>query len=522
MKQLTFILVLVGILNAFKQDNVTNQPLQYTTPRTAKPSVLPAQWATSVDPELPRRFPTPTYSPASFIRRPVNARVIVVRAGRGEDLATLLNAVQNTSTPRRTSTSAAAPITVRIEGGGSIKSPVRLRHHTVFDSSQYSCDVAGYRCFTVDDNVLVEGTWRPHPALERFFANPSFRLLREVQALTPEQMAGMGTTILEPTYADAGGRPAIEVFMTHQNSISLQNETEARGITILGFHIKGRQRACDGGVRQTITLGNCVGCAAIGNYLEKTGSIGIQLGGNSVKGFRAKNYLVYRNVSTGLPAAHIAVVNGEDGITAENYIFRAGGGRCGGGISGYDLETNVHGDWAKGNWVIGNVFDYEGSEFGQSAGNAINLNDPGRTPEKNGDNSAVNNWIFGARRRDTKLIYMSSCMMVSNLNRTTIAGNYCFKTAQTGLSWYGQPSTSGQGSVVEENVWDSTGGGGGPTMFLRETAGITIRRNKFYKDPHDLKNDTDFRIWDCAGRGNSAIGNLFRGQEIRLTREGCR
>lgn len=58
--------------------------------------------------------------------------------------------------------------TVSIEGGGSIRTQVQLDHHTRFDSSTYSCDIVGITdagCFLVNDNVLVEGTYRPPTAL---------------------------------------------------------------------------------------------------------------------------------------------------------------------------------------------------------------------------------------------------------------------------------------------------------------------------------------------------------------------
>lgn len=474
------------------------------------PSPTPQPSPVDVAP-LPVRFPVPAFNPQDFIRSPIVVETITVNTATG-DPSTLINAVQSASYP--------GPVTISIQGGGSIKTPVRLRHNTRFDDSEYFCDVPGYRCFTIDDQVMVEGTWRPHATLVKFWDHRTWENLQAVQALTPEQMAGKGTIIWEPTHFDEGGRPAIEVFMPHGQSLSLQGEVESRGITILGFHIKGRQTKCDGGVRQTFAMGNCVNCAMINNYLEGTGSIGLQFGGSSATGNRARDSLIYRNVTTNMPAAHVACVNCERVITSQHYAFRIGAGQCGGGISGYDLETNTEGDWAKDNWVDSSVWDFADSPFGQSAGNGINLNDPGNTPSKNGDNSAVNNWIFGARTRDTKTLYISNCLLVSQLNRTTVSGNYCFKTAQTGLSWFGTGEARGQGSIVEGNVFDSTGGGGGPSVFLNEnTEGVTIKKNLFWKHPDDKKQNTDFRMWDCGK--NSATKNFLNGVEISLTREGC-
>jgi hypothetical protein len=151
---------------------------QFVTPTldltlAPKPAQRPAEKAPALP--LPVPVPTPAYDPKSYIRATVG-NSITVRAKKGEDLAALINSAQNRNVA-----------TVKIAGGGSITNQVRLRRHTVFDSSTYSCDTRGrdqvvsgntnnslwYGCFLVDDNVLVEGTWRPPVELEDFFRNPS-------------------------------------------------------------------------------------------------------------------------------------------------------------------------------------------------------------------------------------------------------------------------------------------------------------------------------------------------------------
>jgi hypothetical protein len=531
MNQFALILLAIFMFRGF--DKPATRPVPQPTPiviatPTPEPSTKPtaAHTATptpssspSSEALAPKPYPAPVYNPESFIRWPEGAKVVTVRAKKGEDLAALIQLAETAGISRPSDWPRKdVPITIRVEGGGSIKSIVRLRHHTVFDSSTYSCDVSGYRCFTVDNGVLVEGAWRPPPELDRFFKAPSFTTLKDVQALTTAQMAGTGTTILEPEFCNRGV-PAITVFESYEDSISQQHERESRNITIMGIHVKGRQKCADGGMRQTMTFGNCVGCAAILNYLENTGSIGIQFGGYGEKGFRARDFLAWRNVTTGLPSAHFAVVNGEDGIIAENYSFRFGKVGIGGGVSGFDAESNSSVDYLHRLWVMNNVYDYEGSAF-QSVGSAIVLQDPGFSPEKNGDLFAVNNWIIGGRR-DNGPVYMSSCFIVATLNRVTLAGNYCFKTAQAGIQWYGKEGMRGQGSVIQDDIFDSTGGGGGPTIFFRDTEGITVKRNAFAKAA-DIKFNTDFRMFDCGGKNNIASDNLFNGKDtIGLTMEGC-
>jgi hypothetical protein len=467
---------------------------------------------------LPVPVPTPAYDPGSYIQVPSGSS-ITVRARQGEDLAALINAAQNRNVA-----------TVRVTGGGSITNQVRLRHHTVFDSSTYSCDTRGrdekvagntnnslwYGCFLVDDNVLVEGTWRPPAELENFFADPSAATLAKVQRLSADQLAGTGTTILEPNFHTKVA--SITVFQTYQDAVSAQHEKEARNITIMGFHVIGRQTVYDGGMRQTMSLGNCANCAAIYNYLDNTRAIGIQFGGYGGSGKYAVHFLAWRNVFSRVASANIAVVNGENGLIAENYSLKLGHQGFGGGISGFDLETNGPADHARNIWVMNGLFDYEGSSQ-ESAGNAINLQAPG----VNGTTSglyAVNNWIIGGRN-DGLHRYMSNGILMNAVNGVTIKNNYIYKTGQAAIQWYGVPRRTGTGSLIEDNWFDATGGGGTPTILLLNAGGLTVRRNRFSLDP-DTVFGTDLRIQDCGGAGNIFADNRNGADSITVVTSNCR
>jgi hypothetical protein len=509
------------------------------------------------------RYPTTAFDPSRYIRKPVGARIITVRARQGEDLSPLVQATQDTP----------GNITVSIEGGGSFKSQVRIKHHTKFDSSEYFCDTTGaqentgtnnsiwYGCFLIDDDVLVEGTWRPPTALNQFFEKPGFESLKKVQALTDEEMAGTGTVIWESSFhttAKPGGddQPSVTVFQAYQDAISQQHERESRNITIMGFHIKGRQTVSDGGTRQTIVFGNCVGGAAMVNYLDATASIGIQFGGSGHEGNHADDFLVWRNVTKQLPAANVAMVNGRKGIIAENYGFRLGKKGFGGGVSWFDLETNDVKDLADEIWIFDNLIDYEGS-YQDGAGNAINLQDPGFNAPVNGNIFAVNNWIIGGRD-DGLHRYMSSGIFVATLNKITLASNYVFKTGQNAVQWTGLPvkmtkakwdsleerfresykafkvyipdgedwklhpdrQATGKGSVIKDNWFDSTGGGGNATVRFDNVEGVDIGPNKFTVQK-DVKFGTDSRIQVCGGKDNTAHDNLLNGKVVDITTEGC-
>ncbi len=509
----------------FPTDTSNRGPSLTSTKFAAPPLDLtlapkPAQRTAEKGPALPLPVPVPTpaYDPKSFIRAPVG-NSITVRAKKGEDLAALINSAQNKNVA-----------IVKIAGGGSITNQVRLRRHTVFDSSTYSCDTRGqdevvagntnnsvwYGCFLVDDNVLVEGTWRPPVALEDFFRNPSAATLAKVQALTPDQLAGTGTTILEPNFHTK--LPSITVFQAYQDAVSLQHERETKNITIMGFHVVGRQPVYDGGSRLTIAFGNCVNCAAIYNYLDNTRSIGIQFGGYGGNGKYANHFLAWRNVLSRVAAANIAVVNGENGLIAENYSLKLGHQGFGGGVSGFDLETNAPDDHARNIWVMNGLFDYEGS-FQNSAGNAINFQAPGGLKTGTGGIYAVNNWIIGGRN-DALHRYMANGFLMNSVNGVTIKNNYVYKTGQSGLQWYGAGLGTGTGSYIEDNWFDATGGGGNPSILFINVSGVTVRRNRFTLDP-DTKFGTDLSIRDCGGTRNVFRDNSNGPIRISVVTTGC-
>jgi hypothetical protein len=241
-----------------------------------------------------------------------------------------------------------------------------------------------------------------------------------------------------------------------------------------------------------------VNCAAIYNYLDNTRAIGIQFGGYAGSGKYADHFLAWRNVFSRVASANIAVVNGENGLIAENYSLKLGHRGFGGGISGFDLETNGPADHARNIWVMNGLFDYEGSSQ-ESAGNAINLQAPGVDGITSGI-YAVNNWIIGGRN-DGVHRYMSNGLLMNSINGVTIKNNYIYKTGQAAIQWYGVPRRPGTGSLIEDNWFDATGGGGTPTMLLINVSGLTVRRNRFSLDP-DIVFGTDQRIQDCGGTRN--------------------
>jgi len=453
----------------------------------------------------PTPYPTPSYDPASYLPAVRQGKTVTVR---GANLADQIQAAQDDPTVA----------IVRVEGGGSIANQVTLRKHTVFDSSTYSCDMQGITDqgqFLVADGVRVEGTWRIPKELLDYFKFGNGRnwqdpYLLKVQALTAEQLAGNGTTLLEPTFVN-GPHPAIEVFQALGDSVA-SHTGSAHDIAVIGFHIKGRQRVYDGGVRSTILFGNCVRCTAQNNYLEDTGSIGITFGGSArEKNNFANQGLIWHNVASGVAAANFAGVNSENLLVIENYVRRPGhhDPRFGGGVCGFDLETNSEADHSKNIGVYNNLFDYEAGLEG--AGNGICLQAPYRSPN-HGKVTAANNVVIGGRG-DSVHRYMSNGMFLVGLKQCEIVNNYVFRTGQNGLQAYAL-----DGCLVQDNIFESTGGGGNPTVVLNNVSNSTFRRNPFHSRP-GLAINTQAGIVDQCGKGNVFQNN--RGNEETVLPDKC-
>ncbi|HEX6043172.1 MAG TPA: right-handed parallel beta-helix repeat-containing protein [Pyrinomonadaceae bacterium] len=451
-------------------------------------------------------------APASLLQR---LRAVRTTAAAANDLGLLINAANQELTT-------AGGGTIAIAGGGSIKTQVQLNHHTRFDSSTYACDITGitdYGCFLVGDNVLVEGTYRPPQAVLDYFRKGNGRnfrdpFLRAVQSLTPEQLAGTGTTILEPTFA-AGPTPAVIVFQAKGDACCSHTE-RSRNIAIVGFHIRGRQQVYDGGVRSTMQFGNCDRCTAQNNYLEDTASIGISFGGSALqKNYFANDSVAYHNITSGVAAANIAAVNSENVYVTENYAFRLGHHepKFGGGVCGFDLETNSEADHSKNIFVFNNLYDYEGSLH--SAGSAICLQDPYKGAN-HGLVVAANNVAIGGR--DDRLYrFMTNGLFLNGLKGCQIRNNYVYRTGQNAIQAY-----SISGCVIEDNDFESTGGGGNTTVWTQNAVNNVFRRNN-YRDRPGLTINVQAGFIEVCGKGNVYENNLINGRDLGgPTQQPCR
>ena len=415
---------------------------------------------------------------------------------------------------------------VYVFGGGSIKRPVIIKKYTTFDNSTYSCDVTqantifpgipvtDYGCILVSDGVYVGGTYRPPQTVLDYFKsgdgrNPNDRYLQAVQALTAEQLAGNGTTILEPVFANKS-IPAVEVFQALGDA-GYSHTGKASNITIQGFRIKGRQTLYDGGVRSTVLLGNCQHCAVMDVYLEDTASIGVTAGGSALEAKRAdgtvnkdnfaRDIVFTRNIFSGVAAANTATINTEDAYVFHNYVRRPGHHepKFGGGVCGHDHETNSPADHTRNIYVYNNLYDYEGAHR-DSAGNAICLQDPYVSTNR-GRVVAANNVIIGGRN-DLRYRYMSNGIFLNGLKDCQILNNYIFRTGQNAIQVYNISNC-----LIEDNIFDSTGGGGNSSFWSKGMRDTIVRRNNFIKRPIAINMQAGFV--EICGERNQYLDNMI-------------
>jgi len=467
--------------------------------------------------KLPPPAPTPNIDADAYIPPRPRGRIATVSAGGGSLSASIQKAQDDP-----------AIAAVHITGGGSLQRPVILKKTTTFDSSTYSCDVTpensilpgipitNYGCLLVSDGVYVGGTYRPPQAVLDYFKfgdgrKPNDPYLKAVQALTADQLAGRGTTILEPTYAN-GPQPSIEVFQALGDACC-SHTGKAKNIAIQGFRIKGRQTVYDGGVRSTVLLGNCERCAVMDVYLEDTGSIGVTAGGSALefknpdgtvnKNNFARDVVLARNIFSGVAAANTATINTEDAYIFNNYVRRPGhhNPRFGGGVCGHDHETNSSADHTKNIYVYNNLYDYEDAHL-EAAGNAICLQDPYAGANR-GRVVAANNVIIGGRD-DVIHRFLSNGLFLNGLKDCQILNNYVFRTGQNAIQVYGISNC-----LIQDNVFDSTGGGGNSTFWSTGMKDTIVRRN-----PYILRNipiNMQAGFVEICGERNQYIDNTAPG-----------
>lgn len=174
--------------------------------------------------------------------------------------------------------------------------------------------------------------------------------------------SGWDTIIIEPA------KTGWIVFQTfndiHSNPTNSGTDSDIR---ILNLQIKGANPAVDGGVRETVQLGNCHRCLVENLWLNGTGVIGVQAGGNSLAGNYAADVTIRKNLFTRVASQAVAVVNGRD-VKIDGNTFKDSGrlnaqGVGALGMTAIDLEPNDPRDIIRNIEITNNTIDSTNSGF---------------------------------------------------------------------------------------------------------------------------------------------------------------
>ena len=133
-------------------------------------------------------------------------------------------------------------------------------------------------------------------------------------------------------------------------------------ITITNLQIKGANPAVEGGVRETLQMGNCHRCKVDHVWLNGTGVIGVQAGGNSLTGNFADTMTIRNNLFTGVASQAAAIVNGRN-IVIDGNTFKDSGRKAMEGMTAIDVEPNAATDIAQQIEITNNLIDSRGSTF---------------------------------------------------------------------------------------------------------------------------------------------------------------
>jgi hypothetical protein len=415
-------------------------------------SALPPSWPTATANQTsrprPTAFPTPTVNVAPYLHKQ-GGKTVRIAIGKGEDVGVRVNDAEKAL--------GASAGKIVITGGGSIRTQVVVSHDLEFQG-EYTCDTQDvwHGCLLLKDDVAVSGG-----------------------------------VIYGPTF-QSGLHPAIFVFQNYNATVAPGTVGNvSKNITIKGVKVIGRQTKSDGGVRQTISLGNCHNCAVIDCTLENSAGIGIQLGGTAALGNHAQNSIVTGNTITGAGAAAIAVVNGISIYVWNNTVLRPGKIGWPGGVSCVDIETNAPADWAENLWVFNNVCDYTGAAF-SGVGSALLAQQRGSARSRG--LRIVNNRIWSKYPLNG---LTSGVFIMGPFPGGIVANNLIEKTGMSGMQLHGS-----EGLTVESNLMVNVGGGGNAPAIHVIGGGRNIfrRNNMLYEE--SVGGHASAEVWESNSVGN--------------------
>ncbi|HEY3038437.1 MAG TPA: right-handed parallel beta-helix repeat-containing protein [Pyrinomonadaceae bacterium] len=246
-------------------------------------------------------------------------------------------------------------------------------------------------------------------------------------------------------------------------------------ISVTNLQIKGANPAVEGGVRQTISLGNCHRCVVENVWFNGTGVIGVQAGGNSLAGNHANDVKIRKNQFTRVASQAAAVVNGSNVVIDAN-TFKDSGRCCAEGMTPIDLEPNDPRDIIRNIEITNNQIDSRGSTF--LHGNGILVQNGARTRDF-GPVLVKGNTVVGGDLVPNSAGNVATGIYLINAQDVTVANNMVRRVAHSGIRL--ENSTR---IYVANNKLISTGTGGILSFEIINTTDSKIFDNVVAVDPN--------------------------------------
>ncbi|MGB8508635.1 MAG: right-handed parallel beta-helix repeat-containing protein [Pyrinomonadaceae bacterium] len=314
-----------------------------------------------------------------------------------------------------------------------------------------------------------------------------------LQSKTSVVGSGWDTIIVEPpkvgwivfqSFADASSQPV------HSGTDS--------DIRITDLQIKGANPAVEGGVRQTVVLGNCHRCGVENLWLNGTGVIGIQAGGTAVAGNFADGVTIKKNLLSHVASQAVAVVNGQN-VVIDSNTFKDSGRCCAEGMTPIDLEPNDPRDIIRNIEITNNTIDSRNSNF--IHGNGILVQNGARTSGY-GPVLVQNNTVIGGELLPPLAGYISVGIYVTAFTENVkIINNTVRRVAHSGIRL--ENTTR---NYVSGNKLISTGTGGIISFEVTNTTDSQIFDNVVAIDPNSPLGTEIIQEAGTAAR-NSYRGN---------------
>lgn len=283
--------------------------------------------------------------------------------------------------------------------------------------------------------------------------------------------SGWDTVIVEP--AKTG-------WIIFQSFNSLRAQPKYGGtdsdISISNLQIRGANPGVDGGVRQTVSLGNCHRCAVENLWLNGTGVIGVQAGGSPLAGNYAADVTIRKNLFTRVASQAVAVVNGRD-VKIEGNTFKDSGRPGAQGMTAIDLEPNDPRDIIRNIQIINNTIDSSNSGF--IHGNGILVQNGVRTSGFGPVLVKDNTVIGGGLIPNTAGFVATGIFIVSFTQDVSVINNTVRRVAHSGIRL-----ESATRNYVSGNKLISTGTGGILAFEVTDTTDSQIFDNIIVVDPN--------------------------------------